>query len=222
MQSVGGGGGGPSRVGPGGRAASTSSAASPSSSSSAVSTPHLGFDSMQQQQIGSRQSLQQQLHRKPEGNEALLAYQASLQGGMGGNNFASSPGSMQLPQQRKFIELAQQHGSSHEGPHRSQAVEQQVLNPVHQAYLQYAFQAAQQKPALAMQSQQHAKMGMLGPPPGKDQDMRMGNLKMQDLVALQVPSQAQASSSRNSSEHLVVVKSRWIKVSNQPLSRGVS
>ncbi|XP_059457831.1 ATP-dependent helicase BRM isoform X4 [Corylus avellana] len=207
MQSVGGGGGGPSRVGPGGRAASTSSAASPSSSSSAVSTPHLGFDSMQQQQqqqqIGSRQSLQQQLHRKPEGNEALLAYQASLQGVMGGNNFASSPGSMQLPQQsRKFMELAQQHGSSHEGPHRSQAVEQQVLNPVHQAYYQYAFQAAQQKPALAMQSQQHAKMGMLGPPPpGKDQDMRMGNLKMQDLVALQVPSQGQASSSRNSSEH---------------------
>jgi hypothetical protein len=44
-------------VGPAGRAASTSSAASPSSSSSAVSTPHLGFDSMQQQQqqIGSRQ-----------------------------------------------------------------------------------------------------------------------------------------------------------------------
>jgi len=58
------------------------------------------------------QSLQQQLHRKPEGNEALLAYQASLQGVMGGNNFASSPGSMQLPQQsRKFIDLAQQHGS---------------------------------------------------------------------------------------------------------------
>lgn len=58
MQSGGGGGGGPSRnpgVGPMGRAASSSSAASPSSSSSAVSTPHLGFDSVQQQQIASRQ-----------------------------------------------------------------------------------------------------------------------------------------------------------------------
>ncbi|KAG6725442.1 hypothetical protein I3843_02G025400 [Carya illinoinensis] len=199
MQSGGGGGGGPSRMGPAGRAASTSSAASPSSSSSAVSTPHLGFDSMQQQ-MGSRQSLQQQLHRKTEGNEALLAYQASLQGVMAGNNFNSSPGSMQLPQQsRKLIELAQQHGSSHEGPHRSQAVEPQLLNPVHQAYLQYAFQA-QQKSALALQSQQHAKMGMLGPPSGKDQGMRMGNPKMQDLIAMQAHTQAQVSTSKNSSE----------------------
>lgn len=54
------GGGGPLRNPgfPAGRAASTSSAASPSSSSSAVSTPHLGFDSMQQQQqqqLASRQ-----------------------------------------------------------------------------------------------------------------------------------------------------------------------
>ncbi|XP_065629360.1 ATP-dependent helicase BRM isoform X2 [Quercus suber] len=206
MQS-GGGGGGPGRVGPAGRAASTSSAASPSSSSSAVSTPHLGFDSMQQQQqqqqqqqLGSRQSLQQ-LHRKAEGNEAFLAYQANLQGVLGGNNFASSPGSMQLPpQSRKFIELAQQHSSPHEGQNTSQAIDQQMLSPVQQAYLQYAFQA-QQKSALAMQSQHHAKMGMLGPPPGKDQDMRMANLKMQDLISMQGPNQAQASSSKNSSEH---------------------
>ncbi|KAG6730067.1 hypothetical protein I3842_01G060800 [Carya illinoinensis] len=142
--------------------------------------------------------LQQQFHRKPEGNEALLAYQSSLQGVMGGNNFSSSPGSMQLPQQsRKFIELAQQHGSSHEGLHRSQAVEQQALNPVHQAYIQYALQAAQQK----SQSQQHAKMGMLSPPSGKDQEMRMGNIKMQDLISMQVPTQAQASSLKNSSDH---------------------
>ena len=54
------GGGGPLRNPgfPAGRAASTTSAAaSPSSSSSAVSTPHLGFDSMQQQQqqLASRQ-----------------------------------------------------------------------------------------------------------------------------------------------------------------------
>ncbi|XP_030965635.1 ATP-dependent helicase BRM isoform X2 [Quercus lobata] len=146
-------------------------------------------------------SLQQQLHRKPEGNEAFLAYQASLQGVLGGNNFASSPGSMQLPpQSRKFIELAQQHSSPHEGQNTSQAIDQQMLSPVQQAYLQYAFQA-QQKSALAMQSQHHAKMGMLGPPPGKDQDMRMANLKMQDLISMQGPNQAQASSSKNSSEH---------------------
>lgn len=108
---------------------------------------------------------------------------------------------MQLPQQsRKFFELAQHHGSSQEGQNRSQGAEQQVLNPVHQAYLQYAFQAAQQKSALAMQSQQQAKMGFLGPPSGKDQDMRMGNLKMQQLISMQASSQAQASSSRNSEQ----------------------
>ena len=56
MQSGGGGGGGGPGRNPVGRAASTSSAAaSPSSSSSAVSTPHLGFDPIQQQQQQSRQ-----------------------------------------------------------------------------------------------------------------------------------------------------------------------
>ncbi|KAL6128685.1 hypothetical protein ACLB2K_072040 [Fragaria x ananassa] len=191
MQS--GGGGGPGRTG---RATSTSSAASPSSSSSAVSTPHLGFDSVQQQQ--QRQQLQQQFLRKPEGNEALLAYQAAaFQGAMGGNNFVSAPGSSQMPQQpRKFMDMAQQHGSQ-EGQNRSQGVDQQVLNPVHQAYLQYAFQAAQQKSGLAMQSQQQNKMGMLGPPSGKDQDMRSGNLKMQEFNSMQAANQAQASSSKN-------------------------
>lgn len=146
--------------------------------------------------------MQQQLLRKPEGNEAFLAYQAgSLQGVLGGGNFSSSPTAMQLPQQsRKFFELAQHHGTSQEGQNRSQGAEQQVLNPVHQAYLQYAFQAAQQKSALAMQSQQQAKMGMLGPPSGKDQDMRMGNLKVQELMSMQAANQAQASSSKNS-EH---------------------
>ncbi|KAJ6729744.1 SNF2/RAD54 HELICASE FAMILY [Salix viminalis] len=216
MQSGGGGGGGPSRVGPAGRAGSTSSAAaSPSSSSSsaAVWNLQLGFDSVQQQQQQQqppRQALQQQLLRKPEGNEALLAYQAgALQGVTGGNSFASSPGSMQIPQQsRQFFDLARQHGSSQDGQNRNQGVEQQALNPMQQAvnptqqvYLQYAFQAAQQKSALAMQSQQQAKIGMLGPTAGKDQDMRMGNLKMQELMSLQAANQAQASSSKNSSDH---------------------
>ncbi|KAJ0110887.1 hypothetical protein Patl1_00471 [Pistacia atlantica] len=211
MQSGGGGGGGPSRN-PTGRAASTSSAASPSSSSSAVSTPHLGFDSVQQQQHQQqqqqhqqqqRQSFQQQLLRKSEGNDAILAYQVGgLPGvmGAGGGNFASSPGSMQLSQQsRKLFDFAQQHNSSQEGQNRSQGIEQQVLNPVHQAYLQYAFQA-HQKSASVVQSQQQAKMGMLGPAYGKDQDPRMGNLKMQELISMQSANQAQASSSKNSSE----------------------
>ena len=152
------------------------------------------------------QSLQQQLLRKPEGNEALLAYPGGgLQGVMGGGNFASSSGSMQLPQQpRKFIDLAQQHGASHireDNQNKSQGVEQPVLNPVHQAYLQYAFQAAHQKSALGMQPQQQAKMGMVGPPSWKDQDARMGNLKMQDLISIQAANQAQASSSKKPAEH---------------------
>ncbi|TKY65425.1 ATP-dependent helicase BRM [Spatholobus suberectus] len=193
MQSGGGAGGGPGRN-PAGRAASTSSAAaSPSSSSSAAS--HLeSLQQQQQQQIGARQSFQQQLLRKPEGSEAVLVYQAGLQGVFGSNNFASS--SMQLPQQsRKFIDLAQ-HGSN-----QGQGIEQQMLNPAQAAYFQYALQASQQKSALAMQSQQQPKMGMLGPSSVKDQEMRMGNLKMQDLMSMQAVNQAQASSSRNSSEH---------------------
>ncbi|KAM5555391.1 ATP-dependent helicase BRM [Rosa sericea] len=102
-----------------------------------------------------------------------------------------------MPQQpRKFMDMAQQHGSQ-EGQNRSQGVDQQVLNPVHQAYLQYAFQASQQKSGLAMQSQQQPKMGMLGPPSGKDQDMRSANLKMQEFNSMQAASQAQASSSKN-------------------------
>lgn len=60
MQSGGGGAAGPSRnpgVGPAARPASTSSVASPSSSSSAVSAPHLGFDSVQQQPQQQQQHL---------------------------------------------------------------------------------------------------------------------------------------------------------------------
>ncbi|CAI0472209.1 unnamed protein product [Linum tenue] len=214
MQSgAGGGAGGP--TGRAGRAASTSSAAaSPSSSSSAVSTPQqLGFDSVQhqqqqhhqQQQLGSRQALQQHLLRKPEGNEALLAYQAAaLHGVMGGGNFAQSPGSMQLPQQaRKFFDLgqAQQHGSSQDRENRSHIQDQQVLTPAHQAYLQFAFPNAQHKPATAVPSQQQMKMGMLGSATGKDQDMSIGNLKIQELMSMQAANHAQASSSRNTSEH---------------------
>lgn len=192
------GGGGPGRnpgVGPAGRAAASSAAASPSSSSSAS---QLGLEQQQQQQqqIGSRQSFQQQLLRKPEGSEAFLAYQSGLQGGVFGSNNFSPPSAMQMPQQsRKFIDLAQ-HGSN-----QGQGIEQHMLNPVQQAYFQYALQTSQQKSALAMQSQQQAKMGMLGPSSVKDQEIRMGNLKMQDLMSMQAMNQAQGSSSRNSSEH---------------------
>ncbi|KAK7349507.1 hypothetical protein VNO77_06930 [Canavalia gladiata] len=193
MQSAGGGSGGPGRN----RAATSSAAASPSSSSSAS---QLGLDSLQpqqQQQIGSRQSFQQQLLRKPEGYEAFLVYQAGLQGAFGSNNF-SSPSAMQLSQAQQSRKL--QLGSNQDTQLRGQGIEQQMLNPVHQAYLQYAFQAAQQKSALGIQSQQQTKMGMLSSASLKDQEMRMGNLKMQEIMSMHASNQAQGSSSRNSSE----------------------
>ncbi|XP_027335787.1 ATP-dependent helicase BRM-like [Abrus precatorius] len=198
MQSGGGGGGVPGRnpgVGSAGRAATSSAAASPSSSSSAS---QLGLESLQQQQqqqIGSRQSFQQQLLRKPEGNEAFLAYQAGLQGAFGSNNFPS-PSAMQLSQQSRKLQL----GSNQDTQLRGQGIEQQMLNPVHQAYLQYALQGAQQKPGLGIQPHQQTKMGMLNPASLKDQEMRMGNLKMQDIMSMQASNQTQGSSSRNSSE----------------------
>ncbi|KAH1085742.1 hypothetical protein AAZX31_07G066600 [Glycine max] len=199
MQSGGGGGGRNPGVGPAGRTGTSSAAASPTSSSSAS---QLGLDSMQQQQqqqqqqIGSRQSFQQQLLRKPEGNEAFLAYQAGIQGVFGNNNF-SSPSAMQLPQQPRKLHL----GSNQDTHQRGQGIEQQTLNPVHQAYLQYALHA-QQRPTLGIQSQQHTKTGMLSSASLKDQEMRMGHLKMQDIMSMQAANQGQGSSSRNSSERV--------------------
>ncbi|XVF80095.1 hypothetical protein PTKIN_Ptkin15bG0042900 [Pterospermum kingtungense] len=120
---------------------------------------------------------------------------------MGGSNFPSSPGSMQPPQpSRKFFDMAQQHASAQDSQNRSQGVEQQMLNPFQQAYYQYAYQAAQQQKTLF--AQQQAKMAMLGSQSVKDQDMRIGNLKMQELVSMQAANQAPASSSKNASEKL--------------------
>lgn len=131
----------------------------------------------------------------------MMPYQGGgLQGLMGGSNFVSSPGSLQLSQQsKKFFELSQQHSSPQESQNRSQGGEQQ--DPLQQAYLQYALQAAQQKSALAMQSQQQSRMGIMAAASGKDPEMRMGNLKMQERMSMQAANQTQALSSRNSSEH---------------------
>ncbi|KAL8495204.1 hypothetical protein ACS0TY_019387 [Phlomoides rotata] len=190
-----------------GRSTAASASGSPSSSSSAVSA----FDQQQQQrqhqqqqhhQQQQRQSLQQQFLRRPEGNDALLAYQAgSIQGVLGGPNFAAASGSMQLPQQpRKFMDLGQ-HGTPNapeQSHNRSQGVEQQMLNPIQQAYLQYAYQAAQQKSNMGIPSQQQVKPGFLS----KDQEMRMANMKMQEQFSMQAANQSQASSSRKSSEQV--------------------
>ncbi|KAJ0797562.1 putative DNA helicase chromatin remodeling SNF2 family [Helianthus annuus] len=136
-----------------------SSSASPSSSSSAVSTPQLGFDPMQQQQQQQRQTLQQQLLRNPEAREAMLAYQSgNLQGVLGTN-------------------VAQMQGQN-----RNQGFDQNMMNPVHQAYNQYAFQN-QQKSGLGMQPQQQIRMGTVVPsskdPKMQDSDQGQGQSQNQ-------------------------------------------
>ncbi|PIN18589.1 Chromatin remodeling complex SWI/SNF [Handroanthus impetiginosus] len=219
-------GGGPQQGGGGhGRITAASASASPTSSSSAVSA----FDQQQQQQQHQRQqqqqqqrqqqqqqqqrqSLQQQFLRRPEGNDTLLAYQAgNVHGILGGANFAAASGSMQLPQQhRKFIDLAQQHGSPN-----IQGVEQQMLHPTQQAYL-HALQAAQQKSTLGMQSQQQMKPGMFGSL-GKDQEMRMANMKMQELISMQAANQSQASSSKKAAE-LVAQGDKQADQSQRPMT----
>lgn len=121
---------------------------------------------------------QQQQLRNSEANENMFAYHAGgVQGMVGGGNFALFPGSMQMPQQsRKFFESPQQQqqqqqqSSSQEG--------QQSFNPMQQAYIQFTM-AQQQK------AQQQARMGMLN---------------MQDLNPMPSSSQAQASSSKPSSD----------------------
>ncbi|KAK9056168.1 hypothetical protein SSX86_027257 [Deinandra increscens subsp. villosa] len=140
-----------------------SSSASPSSSSSAVSTPQLGFDPMQQQQ--QRQSLQQHILRNPESREAMLAYQSgNLQGVLGGN-------------------VAQMQGQN-----RNQGFDQNMMNPLHQAYSQYGFQN-QQKSGLGVQPQQQIRMGTVVPS-SKDpkmQDSDQGQSQSQNQKQFVIP-----------------------------------
>ncbi|VFQ76408.1 unnamed protein product [Cuscuta campestris] len=182
-----------------GRGTAASASASPSSSSSASQLDQ------QQQQQHQRQLLQQQFLRRPEESDPNLVYQAgSVHGFLGANNFSGgSSSSMQMPQQsRKYVDLGQQHGSSNlrnDGQNRSQGFEQQMLNPMQHAYLQYAFQTAQQKSAFGLQSQQHTKMGVFGTS-GKDEETKPGNTKVPDLVSMQMTNQSHASSSKMPSE----------------------
>ncbi|KAG6434319.1 hypothetical protein SASPL_105944 [Salvia splendens] len=197
-------GGGPQQGGGGGghgrsNAASASASLSPSSSAGSA------FD-QQQQQRQQRQSMAQQFMKRPEGNDALLAYQAgTIHGPLGVGNFSTASGSMQLPQQpRKFIDLGQQHGSPNnpdQSHNRSQGVELQMMNPMQQAYMQYAFQSSQQKSTLGMQSQQQVRPAMFGSL-GKDQEMRMANMKMHELMSMQGANQSQGSSSKKPSEQV--------------------
>lgn len=133
------------------------------------------------------QLLQQQLLSNPEGREAMLAYQAGIRQGVLGGGAASSSGSMQM--QRMAQQLSQE-----EGQNIRQGFDQNMLNPMQQAYMQYALHAqqAQQKSVSGMQPQQQMKMGMMG----KDQDLHMGNTRMQDTLEFQAANQGQISFSK--------------------------
>lgn len=144
------------------------------------------------------QSMQQQLRRKPEGNEAIPAHIAgSLHSIFPGGNLVSYSGGTQHPEQsKKFIDLVHKQVASHfrDGRIWNQGIEQQGLNPIHQqTYLNYAFQAA--KGILA-------KTGMVGALATKDQDTSMGNHRMQELMSIHDNNQTQSSSSKNPLEHI--------------------
>ncbi|CAA3012484.1 Hypothetical predicted protein [Olea europaea subsp. europaea] len=110
---------------------------------------------------------------------------------------------MQIPQQsKKFIDSGQHQASLNipeQAFNRSRGFEQQMLNPIQQAYLQYAFQDAQQKPTVGLQSHHQMKPGMFSAL-GKDQDIRMANIKMQQLMSLHAANHSQPSSSKISCE----------------------
>ncbi|KAL2251759.1 ATP-dependent helicase BRM [Sesamum indicum] len=180
--------------GGGGHGWSTAALATASTSSSSSA-----FDQQQQQQQQQKQSLHEQFLRRPEGSDALLAYQAgNFHGVLGGSNFTAATGSMQLPQKpRQFVDFSQQHVSpnfSDHGRNWGQVVEQQMMNP-----MQYAFQAAEQRSALGVPSQQQMKLGTVVPL-GKDQDSVIQNIKMQQNVSARAFNQSQTSSSKKSSE----------------------
>ncbi|XP_022016554.1 ATP-dependent helicase BRM isoform X2 [Helianthus annuus] len=183
-----------------------SAAASPSSSSSAVSRPNLGFDPMKHQQQQHMQALQQQLLRNPEGREAILAYQAGIrQGGLGGG-VASGSSAMQQMQR-----VSQQHGQE-EGQSGRLGFDQHMMNPMQQAYMQYALHAqqAQQKSSSGMQAQQQMKMGVMG----KDQELNMGNARLQDAFAFQ----AQVLSSKKPSDQFGHGGKQVMEENNQAVS----
>lgn len=148
------------------------------------------------------QSLQQQQFRKPEGDQGHLPYQSpSIHGGvMPARNIQPSANFLM----KNSCNSSQQQGSpqTHEGNQNDgQGAEQNLRNPLNQAYLQYAYHAAQQKPFTNNQAQhQPGKMTMVTCPSGREKEIRTSGMKMQELMSLQSSSQAQASIGKKSAE----------------------
>eukprot|EP00252_Welwitschia_mirabilis_P019206 TRINITY_DN4386_c0_g3_i1.p1 TRINITY_DN4386_c0_g3~~TRINITY_DN4386_c0_g3_i1.p1 ORF type:complete len:2283 (-),score=553.97 TRINITY_DN4386_c0_g3_i1:18-6866(-) len=176
------------------RSPPSSSSPSPSSSSASMQQQQQQVQNQnpqeQQQQQVHQQNLrqQQQFLRKAQGNEALLAFQTGgFQGIVSGKNVSVPPGLSQ--QQRNFMDFAQQAQSTSHSHEDGQSKSQNQMHA--QAYLQYAFQAAQNKAHANLQSQQQGKAGLVGSPV-PDQDL-INNLKLQELMRFQAASQAQAA-----------------------------
>lgn len=156
------------------------------------------------------QSLQQQQFRKSVVDETLSGYQiGGIHGGMSsGTSFLPTSGAASASQPtRRLADLPQQQGSlqvREEKANQASGSEQHLQNPIHQAYAPYnAFQTTQQKSSQGNTVQvfpQGNKMGVVGAL-GKDQDMQINNLKMQELMSLQAANHVQASAFKKSTEH---------------------
>ncbi|PKA45857.1 ATP-dependent helicase BRM [Apostasia shenzhenica] len=114
----------------------------------------------------------------------------AMHGVIGGNNFPSSSGFVPGSQSPRNLphEFATQLREKRQGVHD---LEQQQ-NLMHQAYIQFAMQAAQQQQrsqgSLPVQNQ--GKFGVMAPP-ARDQDIQSSNSKMQELISNKAANQAQ-------------------------------
>ena len=126
-----------------------------------------------------------------------------VHGVIAGSGFPSSSSAMPVSHSlRTFNDSPHQLGNQlHEdNQNKVRGPEQHLQNPVHQAYLQFALQAAQQQKSHGnMPMQQQGKFGIIGPH-GRDQDMHVNNLKMQELMSLQAANQSQVSMFQKSAE----------------------
>ncbi|WOL13291.1 ATP-dependent helicase BRM-like isoform X1 [Canna indica] len=196
-------------------------AASPSSSSSpAASMPsHLGLEAIQQQHqqqqqqlMAYRQALQQQEHQlqvqqsqKADREHTMLTHQSvSTHGGMlGGSSFPPMQGAINISQlPRKFGDLPHQPGAPQlceQNPNKGQHIEQHLQNPIHPAYLQYAFSASQHKPQGSLLMNQQGKMNIPGS--SGSQGMHLNNFKVQELMSLRAANHSQASMLNRTGEH---------------------
>ncbi|KAK8930626.1 ATP-dependent helicase BRM [Platanthera zijinensis] len=174
---------------------SYSASVPPSSSSSVVSAPaHLGFESLQQQQqLALRQQQLQQL-RKPE-QENVGAVHCVV----GGRNFPSSYG---VPTSNFLRNLPHDYTRLLGDTKQNVPDLEQKQNCIHQAYGQFAMQAAQhqQRTPVNTTSEKVTEFGMMGPP-AIDQEILVKNFKMQEKMLAKAGNQTQDLRCPDSVDH---------------------